>query len=364
MPKSFLVKPSVYAACVELTGGNLTAAGLLCQAVIRAKGKTLKDESGQDGWLVLSSTQWRCLTGFTRHQHNNALHALKSKSLIDHRRRKLRYNDPAALAWIRVPEHVKSGIAEIMSGTGISAFDDLTTSLKSPGAENESMATSDAAEALMVNEMTKNEDKKENVVIEKTKKEFCVSQAQAGSSKINNSALAQNWFNSTIAEIYKGSQYSPEPFQKTSYLTLKEILAYLDENLGSELNQNIQSPVAALHTIILSWADFSWFAQTVFGGFNIPMMPQLWSMKHQLKCIPEYVKYQQYLTGLEEAARVLGFQLNKSAAVRRDLDKFGEYGQLAANARHEFLTKLAYKEKPSVSAGTLKIQKMLNQKKW
>jgi hypothetical protein len=119
----FAVKPTIYAACVELCKGNAAAGGLLCQIQIRSEGNTLSDEKSKKGWLVLSSTQWRCVTGFSRHRYDNALKLIKKIGVIESRRRKLNYKDPAALTWIRLTDLAKSEIKGIMSRNAISAFE-------------------------------------------------------------------------------------------------------------------------------------------------------------------------------------------------------------------------------------------------
>lgn len=80
--KPFAVKPTLFAACVELAEGSAVAGGLLCQVSLLTEHGSLKDEKNIEGWLALSSPQWRVLTGYTRHQHNQALKFLKDMPVM------------------------------------------------------------------------------------------------------------------------------------------------------------------------------------------------------------------------------------------------------------------------------------------
>ncbi len=206
--KPFAVKPSIYAACVELTTGNTVAGGLLCQIALRSEGKALKDEHNIEGWLVLSIQQWRYVTGFSRHQYNDALRYLKKNGLIQYRRRKLKYKDRAALGWVRLADNAKSSIGEIMSRPAISAFAEEVSNNASDIAEKTALPISDKPDALNKMNILENDNESENVVIEETTTPESISNKKQKKQKgIKKEVSRKDWFNSVQKDIYQASGY-------------------------------------------------------------------------------------------------------------------------------------------------------------
>lgn len=167
--RPFLVKPSIYAACIELAKGNLAAGGLLCQLALLTEKGSLKDEKGVTGWVAVSSQQLRVLTAFTRHQHDGALKKLRTLELVDTRKRKLSRKSKAALIWLRLPDKTKSAIEEIMRRDPIPAFAEKSGENISDLADAKAGIISVETEILDKNVILQNENKSENVIGETTK---------------------------------------------------------------------------------------------------------------------------------------------------------------------------------------------------
>ncbi|NBX02903.1 MAG: hypothetical protein EBR02_02315 [Alphaproteobacteria bacterium] len=364
--KPFAVKPSTYAACVELCEGNTAAGGFLCQIAIRSKGKALKDENNVDGYLVLTSQQWRYVTGFTRHQHNDALSYLKKKGLIQYRRRRLTYKDSAALVWIRLPDGTKSAMAEIMARPAISAFSEVMPVVISVNTDNSPSPISGAADVLIQMNIKENEDSSKNVIIGEITTVESTSKLEKESKKNKkvkcSSLTKKDWFNATIKEIYKDSNYSPEPFKEHTATILLEAKEYLETNPGNFFEfcfTEFPPYMYALNLAIVNWGQFIWFSEAVYNSFKMPLMPQLWSLKHQLKVIPEFVKFRRYIDDLRDAFLTKGLAFNAEVSLAYDIDVYFQYLGLPIEKRQAFIVSCLEKSGLcSVSKCDEKIEKL------
>lgn len=307
--KKFIVKPGLYAACVELAA-DPAAGGLLCQIVLMSEGNTLKDQKGETGWLSLSRTQWMVLTSFTRHQHDRAVKCLKDRGLIESFRRKLKYNDPAALAWIRLAEKTKSGIAEIKEREGISAFAEHMSALASVLTEKDGELTSAITDSLKEMNKTKNEKEVENVIVEKTiTEESTVHYKEVKQKESKGSSADEKWFTKTMDEIYGDSPFTAEPYNHSACAALRNIMEWLAKNPGMfhSACKGYPDPVkAGLKAIIHNWVYFCQFSHGWYNTYNHPSVPQVWSLKHQSKVIPDYIKFLAYFKEVQNLAEAGG----------------------------------------------------------
>lgn len=318
--KKFIVKPGLYAACVELAD-DPAAGGLLCQIVLLSEIKTLIDQKGETGWLSLSRGQWRVLTSFTRHQHDRAIKCLKERGLIESFRRKLRYKDPAALAWIRLTEKTKSGIAEIKEREGISAFAENMSELLSVLTENDGELISAKTDSLKEMNISKNEEEVENVIVEKTiTEESAVHYKEVKQKESKGSSADEKWFTKTMAEIYGDSCFTPEPYNYSACAALRNIMEWLVTNPGKfhTACKGYPDPVkSGLKAIIHNWVYFCQFSHGWYNTYNHPSVPQIWSLKHQSKAIPDYIKFLAYFKEVQNLAEAGG------KVVPKDSDQIG-----------------------------------------
>ncbi|MDE1151041.1 MAG: hypothetical protein PW788_00770 [Micavibrio sp.] len=287
--KQFAVKPSLYAACVELAKGNTAAGGLLCQIALMTEHGSLKDEKDVEGWLALSSAQWKVLTGFSRHQHDNALKSLKSKNLVEFRRRKLSRRDKSALSWVRLPWATKSGISDIMQREPISAFAETVVIYKSDIAELAEATISDDADILDKNVIIENEDIFENVIIEETK-------IKSASQNSKQKELSKRkMFKKLMAEIYQECPHIPaDPYTTTSGEVLTLAVEYIQSNPANFLSDCPEGKGGypyVLGKIFQEWDAFCVFVEYMCNGYNLPKVAQLWSLKHHLKAIPDFLNF-------------------------------------------------------------------------
>ena len=336
--KPFLVRPSQYAACILLADGSLSAGGLLYQIVLFSNGKGLKDEKGIKGWLAMSHAQWHYLTGFSRHQMSDAVKKLKAKKLIQTRRRRLHHSDPAPLAWYRLKESTKSAITEIMAAEGISAFGENHMLQKPANADNNKVLLSGFAASLEEMILTKN-DTEENVVIEKT----TIAESQSKKVKKNKEGKKKeskkDWFNSVMFEVLKDTAITPEPYTNNNVVKLERILEYLEGNPGQyfEFCFSPKPSIYAVREVMCNWSDFTEFAIELFKAFNMPLTPQFFSISHQLKAIPDYIKYRFHNQRLADLFIAEGFE---HKTVELTYDNFVKLMTLPADQHEGFLIKI------------------------
>lgn len=341
--KPFTVQPSIYAACVELTGSP-TAGGLLCQIAIRSEKKTLTDEKGETGWLALSSDQWRVLTGFSRHQYNDALGVLKKKGLIRFRRRRLSKKHVAALAWLRLSENTKSAIAEIMDREGITAFQEIPISSISEFSDNMPVPISEETDSLIKMNISENDNDLKNVIVEKIITGGSSFSQDKGAQGKKKSETKKEWFEATVKEIYKNCPHlPPEPYKLQSAKALEEIKEYLEVNPAGFFAfcpPESDPFIYALGLTIQNWEDFVSYATGYFGAYNMPKIPAIWALNVQLKSVPEFVKAVAFLMALREEFSCNGITIKDNPQWFFDEQKIEKFIKLPSNQRKSYVEKL------------------------
>lgn len=304
--KPYAVKPTIYAACIEITNRNPTAGGLLCQMMIKSESGTLRNQDGEDGWLAITAKQWLILTGFSRHQYDNALKKLKKMGLIEFGRRKLSWTDPAAITWVKVSEEAISQIAEILERERVSAFGETTSGIISEQTENPTAITyqntdmaehtiSEDAEPLIKNEITKNEivinENTSNDIVAKPKLKLSAFSSKKGF--IGKEGNEANWFMSQMRIIYFYSGHSPEPYSPKRLAEYMEMIDYLNFNplnFHDYCSKDEDPNLYAIKLAIEGWYEFTQYAVRNYGSYNVPPKPDLWAVKQQIKVIPDFLK--------------------------------------------------------------------------
>jgi len=261
------------------TKGAPPATATFERLYLRSKArKALVDENGIKGWIGMSCRQWQVFTGLTEKRiNNNALPTLKKLGLIEQRRRKLSYNDPAALTWRRVSDEVTSRIEEIMDREPISAFEEITPPPSSSFQEITPQVTSSNGEELKEMDIIKNGNSK-NVVIEettKTDKQDIKIKKALGEEKKGSKGNKKEKYNTVIKEIYKGSPHlTPDPYKDSNANTLNDIMEYLDDNPSGffqACSAAQYESVYALQQVVSNWGDFVPFAEIYNGAYNISL---------------------------------------------------------------------------------------------
>lgn len=339
--KTFLVRPSVFGACMRLTKGKVTAAVYLNHIWMRSSKKTLTN-GGEGGWVALSATQWRYEMGFTRHQFDDAVRTLKQEGLITTFRRKFRKKDPAALSWIKLTAGVTSAISDIQHKAGISAFASEPETLISALADKLPHTISENPDALNTMTILENEDTDKNDVIAKTT-------AVTTSPKINKlvgEEVDKKWFYAVCKKIYTGMAVDilPEPYKASSFKSLWGVVGFLEGgcDLSITAPEHVtESTITILQTIIRNWDSFKSFAETQNNAYNMPVKPQLFALAHQQKILRQYAHLRSFC---ERAAGMLPTDLDELhiEAIRNDAGgKMTEilqvYDKSPAHEREEYL---------------------------
>lgn len=341
--KPYAVSPTIFAACMEITQGSATEAGLLCQMVIRVTSKggsgTLTDHNGEKGWLAISAIQWYVITGYSRHQYNDALAGLKGKQLVEGMRRKLSWDSPSAITWLRVPAHVISLVAEIQGRKPITAFGEVIDTSITEETEITSVAISDETEIsdvvisekaapLNINEMVNNEiESKENnlnVIVAAAKTTNKVTGFPYSKEVVGKSKDDKDWYIREMKQIYKFSSSAYEPYTIQRCQQLRDIFEYLKtnpSNFHSYCRVGDDPHRYALKLIVEGWTDFSLYAQNNYGAYNMPLQATLFSIVHQTKAIPGFVKLACYFSLHLERAKSLGHEGRSFWQVADDYQK-------------------------------------------